>query len=246
MTTTHDLDDLRQEISDGCRVMAARGLADGILGHISLRIDERTLLIRCRGANERGLAFTEPSDIRLVTFDGEPGAVGELDGYTVPFELPLHAGVLRARPDVDAVLHAHPDVTIAADLAGIEIRPILGSYDMPGMRLAAGGVPVHPRAVLISSTRLADEMLASLGDRPVVLLRAHGIVTAASDVRTAVLNAISVNTIARFALQIRQAGGELRDVSAADMADLPDLGAGLNTDTAWRHELARLSAGNHG
>lgn len=56
----------------------------------------------------------------------------------------------------------------------------------------------------------------------------------------------SVNAIARLSLQIRQAGGELQHVSDADKADLPDVGAGVNTDTAWRHELARIRSGNGG
>ena len=36
------------------------------------------------------------------------------------------------------------------------------------------------------------------------------------------------------------AGGQLQDISQEDMAELPDLGSGFNTSTAWRHELARL------
>jgi 3,4-dihydroxyphthalate decarboxylase len=36
------------------------------------------------------------------------------------------------------------------------------------------------------------------------------------------------------------AGGTLRELPAEDMAELPDLGAGLLSATAWRHELARL------
>lgn len=63
-----------------CRVLAGRGLADGILGHISLRIDEKRLLVRCRGPRERGLAFTAAEDIHLVDLDGHPAEDGELGG----------------------------------------------------------------------------------------------------------------------------------------------------------------------
>ena len=89
-----------------------------------------------------------------MTLDGEPGAPGELDdGYAVPNELPLHTEVLRARPDVEAVVHAHPADTVAADLAGLALRPIVGAFDIPGAHLAAGGVPVYPRAVLLRTAR---------------------------------------------------------------------------------------------
>ncbi|MFE1836401.1 class II aldolase/adducin family protein [Streptomyces sviceus] len=230
----------RELVAHACRVMAGRGLADGILGHISLRIDDRRLLIRCRGPQERGLGYTTPDDVRLVDFDGAEGAPGELDGYSPPNELPLHTELLRQRPEIDAVLHAHPPDVVAADLAGISIRPIVGAFDIPGTRLAAGGVPVHPRGVLIRNRRLADEMVRSMADRPVVVLRAHGVTSAAATVEQAVLQAISVDGLARLSLRIVSAGGTLLDLPDTDLAELPDLGAGFNTDTAWRHELARL------
>lgn len=230
----------RELIAQACRVLAGRGLADGILGHISLRIDEHRLLVRCRGPQERGLGYTTPDDIRLVDLDGGPGAPGELDGYAPPNELPLHTEVLRRRPDVAAVLHAHPSEVVAADLAGIAIRPIVGAFDIPGTRLAAGGVPVHPRGVLVRNRGLAEEMVRSMGGRPVVLLRAHGLTSAAATVEQSVLQAISIDGLARLSLRIVSAGGTLVDLPDADLAELPDLGAGFNTDTTWRHEIARL------
>lgn len=233
----------REAIALACRVLAHRGLADGILGHISLRIGENSLLVRCRGPQERGLAFTEASDIRLVDLDGNPAAEGELEGgYSAPNELPLHTELLRQRPDINAVVHAHPPRVVAADLAGLGIRPIVGAFDIPGTRLAAGGVPVYPRGVLVRNRQLAAEMLHAMGDRPVVLLRGHGLTSAAGSVEQAVLQAISVDTLAGLSLQVTSAGGALKDLPDSDMAELPDLGGSFNTQTAWRHELARINA----
>jgi ribulose-5-phosphate 4-epimerase/fuculose-1-phosphate aldolase len=230
----------RSLIADACRVLASRGLADGILGHISLRINDESLLVRCRGPRERGLGYTEAEDIRLVRFDGTEAAPGELDGWSVPNELPLHTAVLRARDDVAAVVHAHPPRIVAADLAGIAIRPIVGAFDIPGTRLAAGGIPVYPRGVLVRDHSLAAEMVAAMQGRPVLVLRAHGITSVAPSVEQAVLQAISVDTIAGLSMDILSAGGTLSDLSDEDMAELPDLGAGFNTGTAWRHEMARI------
>ncbi|ABK05805.1 MULTISPECIES: class II aldolase/adducin family protein [Micrococcaceae] len=233
----------REAIALACRVLAHRGLADGILGHISLRIGENSLLVRCRGPQERGLAFTEASDIRLVDLDGNPAAEGELEGgYAVPNELPLHTELLRQRSDINAVVHAHPPRVVAADLAGLGVRPIVGAFDIPGTRLAAGGVPVYPRGVLVRNRQLAAEMLHAMGDRPIVLLRGHGLTSAAETVEQAVLQAISVDTLAGLSLQVTASGGELADLPESDMAELPDLGGSFNTQTAWRHELARLKA----
>jgi len=230
----------RQYVAEACRVLAARGLAEGFLGHVSLRVDDERLLVRCRGPRERGLAWTTAEDIHLVDLDGRPGGESELDGWTPPNELPLHTEVLRTRPEVIAVVHAHPVATVAADLAGLGIRPVVGAFDIPGSKLAAGGVPVYGRGVLIRNRTLAAEMTAAMGDRPVVLLRGHGLTSAGSSVAEAVLNAVSVDRIARLSLTVASAGGNPTDLPAEDMAELPDLGRGLNHATAWRHELARL------
>lgn len=231
----------RTLVAQACRVAAARGLVDGILGHLSLRVGDDHLLIRCRSDTDTGVAYTRPSDIRLINFDGNAGAAGELDGYRVPNELPIHAETLRAQPRHRAVAHLHPPDVVAADLAGIVIRPIYGAYDIPGAWLARAGVPVYPRAVLIRNAQLGREMVAAMGNAQVIICRGHGITSAAATVEQAVLQAISLNELARMSLRVRTAGGTLHTIDDDDWAELPDLGSGFNVDAAWRHEIARLA-----
>lgn len=234
------LDEQRALVAQGCRVAAARGLVDGILGHVSLRIDDERLLVRCRSDTDDGVAFTRPGDIRLVRFDGTAGAPGELDGYRVPNELPIHVETMLAVPRHTAIAHLHPPAVVAAHLAGITLRPIYGAHDIPGARLARGGVPVYERAVLIRNSRLARDMVAAMRGRPVVICRGHGITSAAATVPQAVLQAISVDALARMSLRVRAAGGTLRDIADADWDDLPDLGPAFTAEAAWRHEVARI------
>lgn len=133
------------------------------------------LLIRYRGPQEWGLAWTTAADVHLVDPSGAPGAPGELDGWSPPTELPLHVEVLRSRPEAASVVHVHPRAVVAADLAGLAIRPIVGAFDIPGAKLAVGGVPVYRRGVLVRNRGLALEMAAAMGKRPVVVLRGHGL-----------------------------------------------------------------------
>jgi len=234
------LDEQRDLVAQGCRVAASRGLVDGMLGHLSLRVDDERLLIRCRSDTDTGVAFTRPSDIRLITFDGGAGAPGELDGYRVPNELPIHVETMLADSRHRAVAHLHPPAVVAADLAGIAIRPVYGAYDIPGAWLAREGVPVYERAVLIRNSALGKEMVAAMRGRPVVICRGHGITSAAATVPQAVLQAISLDALARMSLQVRAAGGTLRDIDDADWDELPDLGTAFTAGAAWRHEVARL------
>ncbi|ORA76479.1 3,4-dihydroxyphthalate decarboxylase [Mycolicibacter kumamotonensis] len=235
-----ELAPLRAEVAQACRVAAVRGLVDGTLGHISARVDDEHLLIRCRSDSDTGVAFTRPDDIRLIRFDGSPGSTGELDGYQVPNELPIHVETLLAHPEHRAVAHLHPAAVVAADLAGIRIEPIYGAFDIPGARLARGGVPVYPRAVLIRTAELGKEMVAAMAGRPVVICRGHGITSAAATVPQAVLQAISLDQLACMSLRIRSAGGTCRPIDESDWTDLPNLGPAFTAEAAWRHELARL------
>jgi ribulose-5-phosphate 4-epimerase/fuculose-1-phosphate aldolase len=233
-----DVAELRRCIARACRILALQGLAEDVLGHVSVRLGPDRLLIRCRGPYERGLLFTIPDDVHAVPLDGSPAELP--GGYVPPSELPIHAEVLRRRPDVHAVAHAHAPAVVMTDLAGLPLRPIIGSYNIPAMRLALAGIPVYPRAVLIRRTDLAAEMLAAMGDAPACVLRGHGVTTTGESIAVAVLRALQLESLARITLGVAQAGGHPAVLPAEDVAELPDLGATLNEDQLWRYHLARL------
>lgn len=228
---------LEELVAMGCRVLAFRGLAEDILGHISVRDGDRGLLVRCRGPRERGLLFTEPEDVHHVAFDGDEVLPGS---YTVPNELPIHREVLRARPDVQAVVHVHPPAVIAVDLAGLGLRPIVGAYNIPAMRMASAGLPVYPRAVLINRPALARDVAAVLGDKPACVLRGHGIVAVGESVEQAVVRALNIDALARMTLQVSSCGSTPPELPAEDIAELPDLGSRFNDTQVWSNNVARL------
>lgn len=161
-------------------------------------------------------------------------------GYRVPSELPIHVETLRARPEVTAVVHAHPTALVTADLAGLALRPVVGAYNIPATAMARDGVPVYPRGVLIRRADLASEMLAAMGGAPACVLRGHGLTATGSSVEEAVVRALNLESLASVILAAAQAGGRPADLPGADLAELPDLGAGLNTASVWRYHLARL------
>ena len=83
-------------------------------------------------------------------------------------------------------------------------------------------------------------MAASSGDRPVVVLRGHGLTSCRRVGRARrCCQAVSVDRLARLSLDVLSAGGVLSDLPDEDLAELPDLGGALNRSAAWRHELAR-------
>lgn len=242
MNTAPDLDELRATVAQACRVLALEGLVEGTLGHVSVRTGADRMLIRCRGAGERGLMFTEDADVRLADLGG--ALIGPADGYQVPNELPIHGELLRARPEVNAVVHAHPPAVLICGVAGLELRPIFGAYNIPAMRMALEGVPVYRRSVLIRRPELAHEMIEAMGDWPVCVLKGHGITVTGTSVEQAVVRALNLNSLATVTLAVAQAGGRADPVPAADLAELPDLGSAFNDLAVWRYHVAK--AQSHG
>ena len=230
---------LRHEIATACRIAAHRGLCEDVLGHISSRYQDG-ILVRCRGPRERGLLFTEPEDVRLATYDGALVEGGE--GISVPNEIHIHTEILKARPDVEVVLHAHPPAVVALDLAGLELAPVVGAYNIPAARMARDGIPVYARSVLVNTPELGQELAATLGDKGSCVLRGHGIVTTGRTVQDALSRALSIDTLARLILMAASAGTAPSEVPDADLAQLPDLGSGFNDDQIWRFQTSSLAA----
>jgi 3,4-dihydroxyphthalate decarboxylase len=229
----------RHQVAVGCRIIAHAGLAEDVLGHISVRLDDGTILVRARGPAECGLLFTTPADILAVDLEGRP--VADDSGYRVPNELPIHLACYRADPQVRAVVHAHPPAVIAADLAGVALAPMIGAYNIPAAKLAAGGIPVFPRGVLINTDALAGEMVGAMGGRPVCILRGHGITATGATVPQAVARALAVDSLARMACRVAALGTVPMALAAEDLDQLPDLGSAFNDELLWRHRERRLA-----
>jgi ribulose-5-phosphate 4-epimerase/fuculose-1-phosphate aldolase len=236
------LAELRRLVAQACRILALQGLAEDVLGHVSARAGPEETLVRSRGPAERGSLLTTPADVHVVRLDGEP-PTGPAEGYAlaqgcaVPAELPIHTELLRRRPEVQAIAHAHPPSVMTADLAGLELRPVVGAYNIPAMQQALAGIPVHLRAVLIHRTELASEMAAVMGEAQACALRGYGVTTARAAIAEAVIRALNLESLARVTLGA--AGHRPADLPTADVAELPDLGRTLNEHNLWQHQLAR-------
>jgi ribulose-5-phosphate 4-epimerase/fuculose-1-phosphate aldolase len=234
-----DSAELRRTIAIACRLLSTKGLVDGILGHVSARVADDEILIRCRaGTRELGLSRTTADDVWRVKMDG--AAVDMPDGYDPPRELSIHTETLRRRPEFGSVVHAHPPSALVAGLAGLQPRPVFGSYNMPAMRLAMRGIPVYERPILITRPELAAEMLDAMGDADVCLMRGHGITVGAATVEQATILAINLTVLLDVTVQLAKLGADPPDVSDADVAELPDLGSAFNDQLVWQALVAEL------
>ena len=154
----------RQQLVACIRMLEATDIID-YNGHASIRLDDGRMLINI-GSCQRSRLTT--ADICTIDMEGQvvDGAVGK-----PPLEFHLHAGIYRARPDVKAVVHAHPKWSTYLTMTGTAYAPVYaqGSLVYP--------VPVLDSPNSINNRVMADRLAATLGDRPAALMKAHGAVT---------------------------------------------------------------------
>ena len=159
--------DGRAGLVDAVRMLARAGFIDHS-GHGSVRRDDASFYINS-GASVRS-SLTE-DDIVAVDGDGQlvEGAARP------PLEFHIHAAVYRARPDVRAVLHTHPQWSTYLSMTGVACRPVFGQGAL------LGDVPVLDSPLSVNTRAAGDAVAAVLGDGPAVLLKSHGAVVVGGD-----------------------------------------------------------------
>jgi HCOMODA/2-hydroxy-3-carboxy-muconic semialdehyde decarboxylase len=195
-----------EELVAANHILVHQNVLDGF-GHVSVRhpSDPKRYLMSRNIAPE----LVTASDILEFDLDSNPI---EAKGQRVFLERFIHGEVYKARPDVQAVVHSHSPSVIPFGIATQALRPV---FHMSGF--LAVGVPTWeireavggPSNMLVSSIALGKQLAATLGDRPVVLMRGHGNVIVGPNVKIAVYRAVYTEVNARLQLQAQALGAPL-------------------------------------
>lgn len=171
---------LRQQVAAATRTLQWLGIL-GYSGHISVRTGPDTILLQPRDTSRAELA---PEDLLVLNLDGE--VVNGPKGVAPPSEKVIHTAILKARPDVGAVFHFHPENATLLTLAD-------GARFVPMKNHAfrwRDGVPVHGHAGHVKSDQDGAALAGALGPHHACLLRAHGAVIVAEDAPSLVIDAV--------------------------------------------------------
>jgi ribulose-5-phosphate 4-epimerase/fuculose-1-phosphate aldolase len=179
-------------IARSCRILGTLDLTHGAFGHVSARISETAMLIKGKGPGEVGLRYTTPADIIEVNFDAEK--IAGATGLQPPSESFLHIGLLRANPQLQSVIHVHPEHAVLLTICDKEIVPLYGAFG-PGAELAIDGVPTYPRSVTIADPALGADFAAFMDTRKAALMRGHGATVVGSGVEDATVRCFALNEL---------------------------------------------------
>jgi len=193
-----------EDLAAASRILVDQGVFDAA-GHVSMRHPEspdRFLMSRSLAP-----ALVTAGDIMEFSLDCEP-----LDSLRKPFiERFLHGGIYKKRADVMAIAHGHSTAVIPF---GLVATPMRATYH--NAAFLAAGVPVFDirerfgaTDIVISSAEKGAALADALGDKAVLLLRAHGFVAVAPTLQSVVFRAIFTEVSARVQLQAAALGGPM-------------------------------------
>jgi L-fuculose-phosphate aldolase len=189
----------RQEIVRVCHLMWEKGYVAATDGNVSMRLGDRIL--------------TTPSGLSKGMLDPEQLVLTDLDGKALPAwqqtckglmpssELRIHCEAYRRRPDIGAVVHAHPPVALAFSIAGVSLAGCV----LPEVVLTLGAIPTTRYATPTSAE--GPEVIRDLiGKFDALILDRHGTVTVGKDPLDAYFKLEKIEHSATVTLAARQLG----------------------------------------
>jgi L-fuculose-phosphate aldolase len=185
----------RADILDVGKLIYQKGWVAANDGNLSVRLDDRRILCTCTGVSKGRMSA---ADIVICDLEGN-----KIDGAReCTTEIAMHLTIYKMRPDVSAVVHAHPPVATGFAVAG---RP-LDLALLPEVIVSLGCVPLAEYG-LPGTLALCEGMLPYVPQYDAILLGNHGSVCYGEDLYKAYFKMETVEHFARITLVAELLGG---------------------------------------
>jgi len=207
--------EIKKEICEVGHKLWLKGFVAANDGNISVKINDHEYYCTPTGVSKGSLT---PDMIIKVDENGK-----KLEGKLNPSsEIKMHMRVYQKRPDVTAVVHAHPPVATAFTVADID----LDQYILPEAVLTIGNVPTCDYGTP-STMEIPDSLDPYLQNHDAFLLRNHGALTVGCNLNKAffVMEEVEFNAvICKHAMDL----GAVHEISNDQLKKLMDLRKAMN------------------
>lgn len=187
--------DLRREMVRIGRSMHRAGYTPGTAGNLSVRLDRQLILASPTGCSK---SLLKPMDFVIVDLNGNKLA-GTRNATS---EIGMHLTVYRMRPDVQAVVHAHPPTATAFAAC----RKALDQPICSEIMMTTGLVPLAKYATT-GTAEVGASLEPLLLDHDAILLANHGLLTCGETLLDAFMKTETVEHFAQVCLAAEQMGG---------------------------------------
>ena len=195
-------EELKEQIIDICHRLWQKGWVAANDGNITVKVGENRYLATQTGVSK---AFITPDKIGVI--DGSFNVIDGTEGFRPSSEVKMHLRCYKERPDVGAVVHAHPPASTGFACAHVP----LDDYCMIETVLSIGSVPIAPYGTP-STYEVPDAIAPYLPEHDAVLLENHGALTVGADLITAYYRMETMELQAQISLNARLLGGAV-DIS---------------------------------
>ncbi len=202
--------EIKKEICEVGKKLWLKGFVAANDGNISVKVSENEYYCTPTGVSKGDLS---PDMIIKVDKDGN-----KLEGKLNPSsEIKMHMRVYQQRPDVTAVVHAHPPVATAFTVAGIA----LNQYILPEAILTIGDAPTCAYGTP-STMEIPDSLNPYLQEHDVFLLENHGALAVGCTLQKAffIMEEVEFNAvICKHAMEL----GRVKEIPSEQLDKLMDL-----------------------
>jgi len=229
-----------RDVVVGNRILANEGVVDAY-GHVSVRhpLDaSRYLLSRSRAPE-----LVERGDI--IEFDLEGKAVGG-DQRPPYLERFIHGAIYEARPEVQAVVHAHAEAVLPFTISPTPLRPVVHMASFIGARIPVWDIRDNfgDTNLLVVNMAQGRDLARGLGGERVALMRGHGFVAAARSLPEAIRMSVYMPLNARVLTEALRLG-EVKPLSRGEI----EAHASMKPDDpamwrAWEYWAVRAGCGD--
>ncbi len=198
---------LRQEIVRFCHLTYEKSLLASTDGNLSARLPDGNILCTATMTNK---GLIKPEDLVVIDASGK-----KIRGERKPSsEMAMHILIYEMRPDVHAVVHAHPPCATAYAAAGIPLNKALISEVV----LALGCIPLAEYGTP-GTPELSDEIRPFIKNFDALLMANHGVVTYGANIEEAFNRMDTVEHFAKISIYTKILGKE-RLLSSQDVEKL--------------------------
>lgn len=191
---------LREEIVKVGQLMYQKGFICASDGNISARLGKGRILITPSGLHK---GFLQPDQLLIVNENGErvDSRLSANRKLKPTSELPMHLEAYRQRPDIQAVVHAHPPITIALSIAGIPLADCL----LPEVMVFLGLIPTTKYATPSSEENMFA-IRSLITNHDAIVLQRHGSLTVGDSPMQGFMRLETVEQNSRIAFMLAQLG----------------------------------------
>ena len=189
--------DIREAICDVCHKMWQLGWVAANDGNVSVKLPDGNFLCTPTGISK---SFITPE--KLVIVNDKLEVLEGAPGYKPSSEMKMHMRCYRERPDVGAVVHAHPPTATGYAVAGKS----MDEYSMIETVIAIGSIPLTPYGTP-STDEVPEAITPYLPNHDVMLLQNHGALTVGCDLITAYYRMETLELYAKISLTAHLLGG---------------------------------------